>query len=450
MPRFLSKAVMLNEFLAYVDARWPGMAEAMQSAPSVSVRYNRAKCPTLPDGTEVPWCERGRYLDERPAFTFDPQMHQGVYYVQDASSMAVGTVASWLAARMDLDRPLLYLDACAAPGGKSTGAIDALPPSAIVFANEFDYRRASILVENVAKWGSARTVVTRGDTARYGKLKRAFDIIAVDAPCSGEGMIRKDAEAARQWSSRLVAECAARQREILEKLWPALRPGGYLIYSTCTFNDDENDRIVDWLEAEFGAERVATPIEDMPGVTVDAHICRFLPSRVRGEGLCLAVVRKPGEGKENASEGRRKERPGKPLTVPAWLKAALPSDFVFSADGETLRAMPADMAAIVRPMLPALDVLGAGVECGVIKGKDVVPSQALAMACDLQAAAFPQVELDKDTALTYLRREAIVMPEGIPKGIVLLTYAASPLGFVKNLGNRSNNLYPQNWRILRN
>lgn len=439
---------MLNEFLSYVESRWPGMAAAMQSEPSVSVRYNRGKCGDLPRADVVPWCDCGRYLDERPAFTLDPRMHQGVYYVQDASSMAVGAVAGYLAGRLPQDRPIVYLDACAAPGGKTTGAVDALPPSAIVFANEFDYRRASILVENAAKWGSARTVVTRGDTGRYSALKQCFDIIAVDAPCSGEGMIRKDATAASQWSPALVRECARRQREILANLWPALRPGGYLIYSTCTFNDEENDHIVSWLEEEYGAERIATPVEQMPGVTADAHICRFLPSRVRGEGLCLAVLQKSSEGLKNAPEGRRKNKDAKTPQIPAWLQAALPDGFVLSADGDVLRAMPADMAAVVRPMLSALDVLAAGVECGTVKGRDVVPSQALAMAVDLKSEAFTQVELDTDTALRYLRREALAMPEGTPKGIVLLMFGGLPLGFVKNLGNRSNNLYPREWRIL--
>ena len=439
---------MIDDLLSSLELRWPGMAAAMQSEPSVSLRCNTVKCGAMPDGEAVPWCASGRYLDERPAFTFDPRLHQGLYYVQDASSMAVGTVAAYLAEKMAPGRPLVYLDACAAPGGKTTGAVDALPGDAIVFANEYDFRRASILVENVAKWGSPRTVVTRGDTSRYGKLRGAFDIIAVDAPCSGEGMIRKDAEAARQWSPALVRECAARQREILEKLWPALRPGGYVIYSTCTFNDEENDRIVEWLEAEFGAERVSTPLEEMPGVTCDAHFCRFLPSRVRGEGLCVAVLQKPAEGLQKASGGRSKAKAGKPLGVPEWLRAALPSDFVYFMRGESLCAVPSDMHQIVAGLLPSLDVLACGVECGTVKGRDVVPSQSLAMTTALDCAAFPQVEADSEMALRYLRREALVMPEGTPRGIVLLTYGGSPLGFVKNLGNRSNNLYPQNWRIV--
>ncbi len=439
---------MLNEFLSYVESRWPGMAAAMQSEPSVSVRYNRRKYGDLPQTDVVSWCDRGRYLDERPAFTLDPRMHQGVYYVQDASSMAVGAVAAYLAGILQPGRPIVYLDACAAPGGKTTGAVDALPQSAIVFANEYDYRRASRLVENVAKWGSARTVVTRGDTARYSKLRNSFDIIAVDAPCSGEGMIRKDATAAAQWSPTLVRECARRQREILANLWPALRPGGYLIYSTCTFNDEENDHIVRWLEEEYGAGRIATPVEQVPGVTADAHICRFLPSRVRGEGLCLAVLQKPGEMPQNTPEGRKKNKDVKTPQIPAWLQAALPDSFVLAADGDVLRAMPADMAAVVRGMLSALDVLAAGIECGVVKGRDVVPSQALAMAADLNQEVFIRAEVDRDTALQYLHREALTLSEDTPKGIVLLMFGGLPLGFVKNLGNRSNNLYPREWRIL--
>lgn len=440
---------MLSEFYAYIESRWPGMAAAMQSEPTVSVRYNACKSyGDVPEGDVVPWCGYGRYLAERPKFTLDPLMHQGVYYVQDASSMAVGAVAGRLAAELALNRPLMYLDACAAPGGKTTGAIDALPSDAIVFANEYDYRRASVLVENVAKWGSPRCVVTRGDTRRYSRLKNCFDIVAADAPCSGEGMIRKDAAAAAQWSSSLVAECASRQREILANLWPALRPGGYLIYSTCTFNEEENERVVEWLEAEYGAVRKATFVEDVPGVASEAHISRFLPSRVRGEGLTLAVLQKPENMPGNEPERHRKNRQDVVLQIPAWLRNALPAGYVYTDDKGALRAMPADMAAAVRPMLSSLDVLAAGVDCGTVKGKDLVPSQALAMTTALNRTAITQVEVNLEAALSYLRRESVVMPDGTPRGIVLLTYMNRPLGFVKNLGNRSNNLYPQNWRIL--
>lgn len=440
---------MLNEFLTYVESRWPGMAAAMQGEPTVSVRCNKAKIQDfLPAAEAVPWCPSGRYLAERPQFTLDPLMHQGVYYVQDASSMAVGAVAGRLGADMALKRPLIYLDACAAPGGKTTGAIDALPSDAIVFANEYDYRRASVLVENVAKWGSPRCVVTRGDTARYSRLKGCFDIIAADVPCSGEGMIRKDAGAAAQWSPALVRDCAERQRAILSNLWPSLRPGGYLIYSTCTFNEEENERVVEWLEAEYGAIRTATYVEDLPGVTSEGHISRFLPSRVRGEGLTLSVLQKPGEMAKNASDGHRRGRKTMPVQVPEWLRRALPVDYVYIAAGDTLRAMPSDMAATVLPMLPSLDVLAAGVDCGTVKGRDLVPSQTLAMTTALDKDVIPQVDIDRLCALSYLRREAIALPEGTPRGIVLLTYLNRPLGFVKNLGSRSNNLYPQNWRIL--
>jgi 16S rRNA C967 or C1407 C5-methylase (RsmB/RsmF family) len=218
------------------------------TAPSVSVRPNRLKGITAPEGARrVPWHDAGFYLAEREQFTFDPAMHQGLYYVQDASSMIVGTIVAKLTGDGVAVR---YLDACAAPGGKTTAAIDALPTGSLVVANEYVPQRAAILAENVMKWGYPRIVVTRGDTARYTKLPAFFDIIATDVPCSGEGMMRKDAEAVAQWSPALVEECAQRQRMIVDNLWGSLRTGGYLIYSTCTFNG--SDYVLYWFMFKWG------------------------------------------------------------------------------------------------------------------------------------------------------------------------------------------------------
>ena len=217
-----------------------------QTAPEVAVRINRRKLRAagVPDdwlpevcraGEKVAWWPEGHLLPERPDFTHDPALHQGLYYVQDASSMITAHVVGALSARLG-GAPLLMLDACAAPGGKSTAALDALPVGSMLVANEFDFRRASILAENIQKWGCPAVAVSRGDTARFRRLPELFDIVAADVPCSGEGMMRKDAQACAQWSERLVDECAARQWEIVENLWETLVPGGFFIYSTCTFN----------------------------------------------------------------------------------------------------------------------------------------------------------------------------------------------------------------------
>ena len=461
-PEFLKMIASLD------DGRFASLAETLtETAPEVSVRLNPRKfspAGETPFPEEpVPWCEGGIYLSERPKFTFDPALHQGVYYVQDASSMIMGAVAAELARRL-AGGPLLWLDACAAPGGKTTAALDALPSGSLVVANEFDYGRAEILAENVAKWGSPYTVGPRGDTARCRAVGEVFDVVAVDAPCSGEGMMRKDATACQQWSAALVEECVARQKEILSNVWDALRPGGYLVYSTCTFNTRENEEMVEWLCGEYGAEPVDMefPFGIDGAVGSDLPALRFIPGRVRGEGLFMAVVRKPGEwtprefpgentpGKGRKGTGKRKgggKAPEIPSEVRAWIIPGERENFLLTATENGLRAFPAQWSDLLSLFLKKLQVISAGTELAETRGHDVVPTQALALSTLLDADAFPRVETDRETALAYLRREAVALPRETPRGFVLLTYGGRPLGFVKNLGNRANNLYPKEWRI---
>ncbi len=461
-PEFLKMIASLD------DGRFSSLAETLtETAPEVSVRLNPRKLSptggTPFPGEPVPWCGGGIYLSERPKFTFDPALHQGVYYVQDASSMIMGAVAAELSRRL-AGGPLLWLDACAAPGGKTTAALDALPSGSLVVANEFDYARAEILAENVAKWGSTYTVVTRGDTARCRAVGEVFDVVAVDAPCSGEGMMRKDVTARQQWSAALVEECVARQKEILSNVWDALRPGGYLVYSTCTFNTRENEEMVEWLCMEYGAEPVDMefPFGIDGAVGSDLPALRFIPGRVRGEGLFMAVVRKPGEwtprefpgentpGKGRKGTGKRKggvKAPEIPSEVRAWITPGERENFPLTATENGLRAFPAQWSDLLSLFLKKLQVISAGTELAETRGHDVVPSQALALSTLLDADAFPSVETDRETALAYLRREAVALPRETPRGFVLLTYGGRPLGFVKNLGNRANNLYPKEWRI---
>lgn len=453
----------IDEINSYGADCLSGLADALtQSAPSVSVRVNRAKGATVPDGVvNVPWCEDGFYLDERPAFTFDPVLHQGLYYVQDASSMAIARAVKVISEAEGL-RPLVCLDACAAPGGKTTAMLSALPAYSLVVANEYDYRRAAILAENIAKWGNPRVMVTRGDTARFGDLRRMFDIIAADVPCSGEGMMRKDDEAVTQWSPALVSECVARQREIVDNLWGALRPGGYMIYSTCTFNRHENEEMVEYICSELGGETIDIGLAGSdgiePGIEHRAsrivhrapvlHCCRFIPGLVRGEGLFMAVIRKDGDAERQHPKAARK-----PLTT--FAKAPREADAVAeSLNGDyrtvmiddTVYALPADCARLMSDAASWLDVISAGTAIGTVKGRDIVPAQPLALSASFKAAAFPRVELSYDDALAYLRRESVNVDA--PRGYVLTCYGGCPLGFVKNLGNRANNLYPQPWRIM--
>ena len=212
------------------------LAEALEQEPSVAIRTNTRKPCTLPQwadaGHKVAWSINGRYLDERPQFTFTPQLHAGGFYVQDASSMIHELILKQIAP----ERSICYLDLCAAPGGKTTAAINMLAEGSLVVANEYVPMRSQILKENIQKWGYPNVIVTNSSVERLCKTPGLYDIIAIDAPCSGEGMMRKDEEARRQWSKSLVSECAALQWQIVCDSWDTLKQDGYLIYSTCTFN----------------------------------------------------------------------------------------------------------------------------------------------------------------------------------------------------------------------
>ncbi len=421
-----------------------GLAEGLREAPSVSVRCNMRKGVMTPrDAVTVPWCPSGFYLDERSSFTFDPALHQGLYYVQDASSMVYDYIVRLLAAD---GAPKCYLDACAAPGGKTTAAIDALPDGSVVVANEYVRARAEVLRENIVKWGYDHVYVSSGDTRAFRKLREEFDIVAADVPCSGEGMFRKDPEAVAQWTPALVDECARRQREIVDNLWAALRPGGCMIYSTCTFNRQENEDIVRYIIEEYGALPVEIPMPAEWNVVLRDNCMHFLPGRVRGEGLTVAVLRKPGE---YAARAEKPERPRseKPQPQIAACRRYLrnPDAYTWMVEGDTVVAVP-DRKLYSR-LSKALDLRLKGIEVATIKGRDVIPAQFLAMSCALADDAFPLCEVDYVTAISYLRREAVTLADA-PQGYVLLTYKDRPLGFVKNLGRRANNLYPQPWRIL--
>ncbi|MBD5361335.1 MAG: hypothetical protein HDR81_00800 [Bacteroides sp.] len=393
-----------EEFVARIlgDSTIPdpqGLLDELASGnPCVAIRHNRLKGSRPAEGADlVPWCNRGEYLAERPQFTFDPHLHQGLYYVQDASSMALGAVIESLG----LDRPVQYLDCCAAPGGKTTAAIDALPAGSFIVANEAEPARAAALDENLMRWGYPDVAITVGPAQRLGRLPEGcFDVIGADVPCSGEGMMRKDPKAIEQWNPGLVESCARLQRDILSAVWPLLRPGGYMIYSTCTFAAAEDENQVRWLADEFGAEVMDLP--PMPGV-VNGH---FFPHLVRGEGLFMALLRKPGDS----------VRPARRLTEK-------------------------DLAKVTK-------LLRYGSIDTEPKGRDVIPSHAAAQRYDFDASKWPQAEVDLPAALQFLHRDAITLPEGTPRGLTLLTYDGRPLGWVNNLGSRANNLLPRNLRIL--
>jgi len=354
------------------------------------------------------------------------------------------------AVRKCVSGPVRVLDLCAAPGGKSTLLAQLLPEGSLLISNEIQRSRAQILAENMVKWGRPGVMVTCNTPKQIGQSSLMFDIIAVDAPCSGEGMFRKDEGAVRDWSIGNVEMCAARQREIIEDIWPALRPGGYLIYSTCTFNRQEDEDNVRWIMDRFGAEAIGlNPAAEwnIAGSFTDDSlpVYHFMQHRTRGEGFFLSLLRKP-EG----AVATLKSRPFKadsskiPAECRGWLRTD--SGYEFFIKNESVFALPMELADDMWQAGQELYPLVPGVEVAMLKGRDWVPAHALAMNTALNRDAFQRVEVTRQQALAYLHCDALRFDD-VPRGIVLLTYHNIPLGFAKNIGNRANNMYPQEWRI---
>ncbi len=464
---------------------YPAFIAAHDQSPLTSIRLNPHKWDGIqhkPDfietANQVPWSKNGCFLQERPSFTLDPLFHAGCYYVQEASSMFLEHILSRLAG---LERADVILDACAAPGGKTT-LLAALLPESMIVANEVIRSRVSPLIENSIKWGTGNIVVTQNNPSRFAALNGFFDLILADAPCSGEGLFRKDPASRTEWSPENAYHCSLRQRSILTDLWPALRPGGYLIYTTCTFNPEENERNVAWLLDKTGGECLRV---DMPADTAlrgaiteitDGPVTGygFYPHRSPGEGFFLSMIRKPESDRFSSSDeasateraasrapdrnrgyGRTHYPGGGSSPIQAADYAAVrkagpwfrDTGFDWYQIRERLFRIRSNHLHTLRQLSSVLTVRYAGTEAGRVIRDDVHPAAASALDINLNTAVFPQIECSLDDALRFLRRENLPVPPGAETGWHLIMYQGLPLGWTKNIGSRMNNYHPSEWRI---
>ncbi len=512
----------------------------------VSIRLNPSKSSVaekdmLSDASEsmasvfagaVPWCREACFLKERRSFTLDPAFHCGAYYVQDSSSMFTALIAGKIAEALndgsapDGKMAGAVLDLCASPGGKSTHLISlvnslhtAISPAdstvssstanllesrfseklPLVVCNEAVSKRVPPLTDNIAKWGAANVIVTGTSASNLGRLTDFFDVILADVPCSGEGMFRKSADAVSGWSLKGVEECAALQRSIIEDIWPALREGGLLVYSTCTYNHLENGDNVKHIAEELGAEIAelddivssAIGFAGRKGVVKLPFGYQFVPGLVPGEGQFFAVLRKraaqsrSGTGKQKSfgQSGIQKIAGAAEVVFrqhdPSVSRPVsnLDMDFFHDKSSSIVYMLPSD-GKLQERMLKVQQVLGSkepscikmfGCKVGEIKAGKLIPDADLALNTAMLGAetarfsVFPSkadktpvrmeinaVEVGKETALKFLAKETITPQPEWPRGYVLFAYDSLGLGFVNNLGTRCNNLHPLNRRIRQN
>lgn len=420
---------------------------ALQEKAPVSVRFNANKQINQNTNLEqVLWSENAYYLEERPVFTLDPTFHAGGYYVQEASSMFIDFLIRQL---FPPDRPLVALDLCAAPGGKSTLLANRLPPSSLLIANEVIKNRYLILRENLIKWGTSHLITTQVDSQNYQQFTNFFDLVLVDAPCSGEGLFRKDPRAASEWSKDHVKLCSARQKRILGNIVNSLKANGVLIYCTCTYNEEENTRNAEWLKTQFDLNPIELSIPPAWKISQKSIGYQFYPHKTKGEGFYVSIFRKEGhaKAKEKKDKGLKhyKRLPKSEVSrITPWITHANEYQFYLNPKQQII-AFPKVHSALLPQIDRALNKFEMGTLLGEIKGQQFVPAHALALS-SLLNPNIPQIELTKNQALHYLARENIqISPPNMGWNIV--TYQGIQLGWVKKVANRINNYYPKAWRI---
>ena len=427
---------------------------ALDSVSPVAVRLNPAKCGeegVWSDGEVIAWSKNGRKLKERPSFTLDTAFHAGAYYVQEAASQFIDHIISH--EKLQGKR---VLDMCSAPGGKTTIYSTAVGEEGLVVANEYVRSRANILADNVRKWGMGNVLVTNNAPEHIAQFEGWFDLVAVDAPCSGEGMFRKEEVAREDWSEEAVKMCAARQLSIVRDAWQSLKCGGLFIYSTCTFNEDEDEGLLRAFIEEVGevfepSQRVE--IEESWGVVRGEvgpfQTFRFFPHKTDSEGLFVAVARKAEPTTQRTPKARKRvmqevDKNSKKELM-RYLQQSENYTFVMVAD--TIYAYRAEQFKAVQALSEGLTAICSGVAMGqIFKGK-LKPDWALSQYVGFERKAVAVEEVDEARALDYLRKRDIAVGD-MAEGINLITHKGRALGFAKRVGARCNNLYPNSLKIM--
>lgn len=441
-------SAFLDQMRGILGEALPAFLSALESPAPISIRYNPQKRPnTIIDPNQlVPWASNASYLEQRPSFTFDPYFQAGYYYVQEASSMFVEEV---IKQHLPLKDGLWALDLCAAPGGKSTHLLSVLPKDAVLVSNEVINLRASILAENITRWGNSNAVVTNNDPSAFNKLQGQFDLVLVDAPCSGEGMFRKDQASIAEWSEHNVQLCMSRQIRILQEASELVKEGGLLIYSTCTYNNSEDHEVIQNLLSSGSFESLSIELNPSWGVVEfkDQSFFgyHFFPHLLRGEGFYISVLRRKSDQPKHLLKTSKEVN-----TIDKKTRIVL-NDFVdssgltFIKHQNNILAFPEQCADRMLPLLSTgLHLKKFGTDIGEVIREDFIPHHPLALS--LIPHSFESISLSMEQAISFLQRNDPKISTS-EKGWRVLSFEDAKLGFGKFLGNRMNSSLPKEWRI---
>jgi NOL1/NOP2/sun family putative RNA methylase len=393
----------------------------------------------------VPWNENGYYLKTRPSFTYDPLFHAGCYYVQEAGSMFIELA---LKHTLDFNNTLKILDACAAPGGKSTLINSLINENSLLVSNEFIKSRADVLSYNLSKWGTCNSIVTNNDTKKFSALTSYFDAIIVDAPCSGSGLFRKQPEAIDQWNLGMVQSCSLRQKTILKDLIPAVKEDGILIYSTCSYSIEENEEIVKWLIDEFNFEYVFLPIKKEWGIMTTNLGNRFYPHLSKSEGFFCATLKKIKNKNINTSREQKKTTNLTSKDIEIIKPFISIMDNLVIKKNNNYHLLNIVAQTFLNTYEKYFYFKKAGTVLGEIKNKDFIPNHELALSNNI-SSNIPNIDLDITNTICFFKKMPIKIEyNAVNKGLHLITYNKKRIGWVKILPNRINNYLPNELRII--
>jgi 16S rRNA C967 or C1407 C5-methylase (RsmB/RsmF family)/NOL1/NOP2/fmu family ribosome biogenesis protein len=402
----------------------------------VSLRINKKKLNTELNYSKVNWCSTGYYLPERPLFVSDPLWHAGAYYVQEASSMVLEQAFNKIIELNDKD--LKVLDLCAAPGGKSTHLSSLLKDNDILLSNEVIQTRVPVLKENLLKWGFPNTIICNNDSRDFSQLGEIFDIVVVDAPCSGEGLFRKDPHATEQWTEDNVTTCELRQKRILQEVINCVKKGGFIIYSTCTYNPGENQAQVEYLTTK-GFQTVPF---SFAGKLESSY--QLMPHTHQGEGFFIALLQKIETHTEGSIERDETQIKTEKLGI-EW-KKLMNVDIEFIKFRNEMTAVKPPLLDFYKTISKQLKIVQLGTSVGTQNQQLMIPSGELVFSQHFNIEYWPSIELTIEQALLYISKQTIPYSSS-NKGYVTLTYKNIPIGLGKFAGNRINNLFPNEWRL---
>ena len=420
------------------------LLESLDNDARTSIRINPLKFKDKICEEHIKHSVWGYLLKGRPIFSLDPLWHSGCYYVQESSSMFIEQLIKII--RQINPKPLMVMDLCAAPGGKSTHLCSLLKPDDYLVSNEVISSRIPPLKENLIKWGYPNILINNNDPRQIGTIGSLFDLIVVDAPCSGEGLFRRNKNAAKEWSVENTNLCKMRQQRILSDIIPCLKKDGFLIYSTCTFNSAENEENIAWLAHKTGCESIRIPID--PEWNVDEVILkdtygyRFLPHKSAGEGFFISLLQKKSESKRISFQKQPTFKRSKEKSAD-FIQSS--ETYTFIKQHDDIRFIPTQWEKEISYLLDKLSVSHYGTGIGQIIDNKLIPNHELAMSTKLNRQAFPITELTLNQSLSFLRKETFDIP--LKSDWQLMTYRGYILGFIKKIGSRFNNYYPKEWRL---